>query len=196
MDAEAAGVPLNRADLTGHAATLEAMPQSTEEFLNTLGVDKKHYLLALRLDLEKATLLHKYLTKENFKTGLAWVSFVDSAIANGWTPHKLLCRMGNYCINNREVGSQEAVNTCMAIPICRFTVEFVSIVVGEAHERRRVLKDKQVQERMLEESTNVFKPSMQDEYARRAQWSMCAWQMHFAHTPSGRGTYQLYTAWM
>eukprot|EP00983_Pelagomonas_calceolata_P135453 1162154-Pelagomonas_calceolata.AAC.8 len=58
-----------------------------------------------------ANYVTKYLTKENVNVGHAWFTFVDEALDNGWTPNKLLCKMGNFCINNREVGSQEAVDT-------------------------------------------------------------------------------------
>jgi len=58
-------------------------------------------------------------------------TILEDAISNGWTPNKLLCKLGNYVVNNREIGSHEAVDICLSIPTCRFTCEFVHITTGE-----------------------------------------------------------------
>lgn len=67
-----------RESVEGFIGRLDKVPETAVDFLELLGVEENHYLLALRLDLSKATVMLRRLPRH------IMVNTFNPAIASLW----------------------------------------------------------------------------------------------------------------
>jgi hypothetical protein len=78
MQEEATGVKVDRTGKTGFVATLQEVPKTAEDFIKKLNVQEHHYLLAIQLELQKATIMLKRSPRHNM------VNTFNPVIARIW----------------------------------------------------------------------------------------------------------------
>lgn len=128
-----------------------------------------------------------YITSYMCKPEKSMSDLMHNACKESATVKDKLKSIGNVFLKSREVSQHEAIARLIGLPLRESNVPVMFVPTGFKHERTRLVKPRNILEKIDDEDTDVFLPNIIDKYMARPNKleSMCFAQFASSYTRSG-----------